>query len=346
MLILTGAMAVAPLILRAQGKPTMTIEHDCAKFAISDDSKIVCAVPHVKRMKKIIIQRDDVWVASDKGHEKEIVEGEKFVPVPPPASYEVDTLAWSPDGRRIAMSMTTQHPSSEDEPAAGAKAIALLDDDGHEIKVEGSKTRFIEGAVRATWLADGKSVVYLTGAGPYKISRVRPGDGDTAILFGGATFDAVAWDAKNNQAFALGSNLSLSGRLELVQLDLVHETVREVTRLDMYQGQLSISPSGHKVAFFYDGDTIEVRDLANPTKPTRVRVGFGQFQWSRDEQRVLLKRGPEDKSGDLVWVGLYKESFVPALYGLEYHAFQIAPNGEFIAVTEPGKEVLKVFPLE
>jgi hypothetical protein len=44
-------------------------------------------------------------------------------------------------------------------------------------------------------------------------------------------------------------------------------------------------------------------------------------------------------------VGLYKESFVPALFGLDYHAFAIAPNAESIAVTEPGRAILRVFPL-
>jgi hypothetical protein len=109
---------------------------------------------------------------------------------------------------------------------------------------------------------------------------------------------------------------------------------------------LSLSPSGKKIAFFADGDAIEVRDLANQSKPVRVRAGMGVFGWSRDERRVLLKRGPPEKSGELVWVGLYDATFVPALHGLEYHAFAISPDGASIAVTQPGKEVLRVYPLE
>jgi hypothetical protein len=339
-------MLVLSMVLFAQEKPVLTMEHDCQTFAIANNNKIVCSVPRLKRIKKIIITRDDVWLATPNGHEKQIVEGEKFMPVPPPSSYTVDLLAWSPDGGRLAMNMTTQRPSSEDEPAGGAKVIALLDDDGHEIKVEGSKTRFIENATNGTWLADDATVVYLTGIGPYQIVRVRPSDGRTTPLFAGHTFDAVAWDAKNNRAFALGQNLSVLGRLALVELDLLRETVREVARVDMYQGELSVSPSGKKIAFFEDGDTLEVRDLANPSKPIRVRAGYGRYQWSRDEKRVLLKRGPVDKSNDLVWVGLYDESFVPALHDLEFHAFAIAPDGGSLAVTQPGKGVLKVYPLQ
>ena len=96
----------------------MEIDRDCQIFAISSNNKIVCAVPHLKRVKKVIIQRADIYVASPNGKEKQIVEGEKFMPVPPPQSYIVNSLSWSPDGSRIVMNMTTQKPASDDEPAS------------------------------------------------------------------------------------------------------------------------------------------------------------------------------------------------------------------------------------
>ena len=337
-------LALAHAAAAQQDRPITEIARDCDKFAISVDNKIVCAVPHVKRVKKAIIQRADVWVASEH-KDKLIVDSEKFMPVTTPESYIVDSLAWSPDASRITMNMTTQKPSSDEESASGGKAVALLDDEGHEIKVEGSKTRFIEDATNATWLTDNATVVYLIGAGPYKIGRVMVPSGQSSTLFEGHTFDAIVWDAKRNQAYALSQNLSVSGRLALFQLDLMHEGIREITRVETYQGPLNLSPSGKRVAFFVDGDAVEVLDLANPSKPLRVRVGMGMFAWSRDENRILLKRGPPEKSGELIWVGLTDGTFVPALHGLEYHAFAISPNGESIAVTEPGKEVLRVYPL-
>lgn len=339
-------LLILPLLVRAQEKPTMEIARDCQAFAISNSNKIACAVPQVKRVKKVIIQRADVWVASPNGKEKLIVEAEKFMPTPPPQSYTVDSLAWSPDGSRIAMNMTTQKPASDEESSSGGKAIALLDEDGHEIKVEGSKTRFIEEASNGTWLADNATVVYLIGAGPYKIGRVSTVSGQSSVLFEGHTFDAVVWGAMRNQALALSQNLSVTGREAIFQLDLLHESIKEVTRVDTYQTGLNLSPSGSKVAFFADGDAIEVRDLGNASKAIRVRVGMGVFGWSRDERRILLKRGPADKSGELVWVGLYDGTFIPALHGLEYHAFAISPDGGSIAVTEPGKGVLRVYPLQ
>lgn len=344
-------MAVAALaMLAAQGsfaqeKPILEIDRDCATFAVSSNNKIVCAVPHVKRVKKTVIQRSDIVVAAPNGKERMIVEAEKFMPGPPPESYIVDSLAWSPDGSRMAMSMTIQKPAGEDEPASTTKAIALLDDEGHEIKVEESKTRFIEEGVRATWLADNSTVVYLMGAGPYKIGKVSTITGQTSTLFEGHTFDALVWDAAKNRAFALSQNLNVQNRQAIFELDLTHEGVREISRVDMYAGGLSVSPSGKKIAFFADGDAIQVRDLTGSEKPISVRAGMGVFGWSRDERRVLLKRGPPEKSGELIWVGLYDGSFVPALHGLEYHAFAVAPDGGSVAVTEPGREVLRVFPL-
>jgi hypothetical protein len=87
-------------------------------------------------------------------------------------------------------------------------------------------------------------------------------------------------------------------------------------------------------------------DLANSKKPLRVHAGYGRFGWSKDERRVLLKRGPDEKSNNLVWVGLADGSFTPILHDLLYHDFAITPDGNSILVAEPGKQSLKMYPLE
>jgi hypothetical protein len=367
----SSLLAVAAVLLLyvpglgAQGNPTLVIDQDCQAFDIAPDNSIVYAVPEIKRIKKLIIERDDIWIANSRGQTKRIVEAKKFMPIPPPAGYVVNSLAWSPDGQRIAVNMTLQQPppgyeseageskhketedgreeSAPPARAGGEKAIALLDADGHEIRVAGSETRFIENAADATWLADG-SVVYLTRA-PMRIVRVQPSDGKTRTLFEGHEFHAVVWDAPQNRAFAIGENLTVRGGLALVELDLPRQTVTQIAQIESYRGALSLSPSGKKIAFFEDGDTIKVIDIANPSKPLRVRAGFGTFQWSGDERRILLKRGPERRSNILVWVGLHDGGFVPALHDLRFHAFEIAPDGKSLAITEPGKRVLKVYPL-
>jgi hypothetical protein len=364
-LVAFGAMlCFEPLLLRAQDNPKLVIEEDCQAFDISSENAIVYAVPRLKRVRQVIIERDDISIATGPGKSKRIVEGEKFMPFPPPAGYVVESLAWSPDGRRIAVNMALEKTppgfndkeakkrgdlgEDDDKPLSGVtggRAIALLDDDGHEIKVANSKSRFIEDAIHGTWLPDDATVVYQTGGGPYAIARVRPADGKTDTLFEGHTFNAIIWDAKRNRAFAIGENLGLRRGLTLVRLDLLQEVVTEIAHIENYQGALSLSPSGTKVAFFEDGDYINVIDTAHPSKSVRVRAGYGRFEWSRDERRVLLKRGPFERSNLLVWVGLYDASFSSILHGLEFHDFQIAPDESSIAVTDPGKRVLRLYPL-
>lgn len=365
-----AALAAAILFpcgsLFAQDKPSAIIPVDASALAVSHNNRIVYSVPHLKRVKKVLIERDDITVADFGGHERKIVEPDRFMPAPPPVSYIVNGLTWSPDGRRIAATMTTiPAPGTEKEsddkddnrddnddvarklslPPNGTKVVALLDDDGHEIRVSGSKDRFIEQASNGAWLADDQTAVYLLGAGPYKIARVNPSQGQTKTLFEGHSFDAVVWDTPRNQAFAVGSSLSLSGKTALVQLDLMNEGVREVARLPNFQGQLTVSPSGKKLGYFVDGDTIEVRDVNNPAISVRVRTGPGKFAFSGDDSRILLKRGPADKSGDLVWVGLGDDSWNPILHDLLFHNFEMSPDGGTIVVMDPGKQVLKIYPL-
>ena len=361
--VLVIVLGLRPLVLRAQDNPKLVIDEDCQAFDISGDNAIVFAVPRLKRVRQLIVERDDISIATGPGKSRRIVEGEKFMPFPPPAGYTVESLVWSPDGRRIAVNMNLQKapPGFDDKDAKkrgdlgdddkplssvnGGRAIALLDDDGHEIRVANSKTRFIEDAIHGTWLRDSATVVYQTGGGPYGIARVRPEDGKVVSLFEGHTFNALVWDAQRNQAFAIGENLGLRRGLTLVRLDLLEERVTEIAHIENYQGALTLSPSGTKVAFFEDGDYIDVIDIDHPSKNVRVRAGYGRFEWSRDERRVLLKRGPFDRSNILLWVGLYDESFSSILHGLEFHDFQIAPGENSIAVTDPGKRVLKLYAL-
>ena len=353
--------------LPAQDSPKLVINDDCQVFDIASNNSIVYAVPHLKRIRRLVLERDDISVATPTGRIRQIVDADRFLPPTPPAGYVVNSLSWSPDGRRIAASMTLQQAppgftmdkkeakkqgnmdDNEENtpilPKGGGKAIALLEEDGREIKVADSKTQFIEGGVDATWLADGKTAVYLTGGPPWAISRVQPEDGKTSVLFEGYKFDAVVWDAKRNQAFAIG-DLSLRGQQTLVKLDLLHEFVTEIARVKNYQGSLTVSPSGSKVGFFVDGDTVEVIDVLHPDQPLRMRVGYGRFGWGREERHILLKRGPEERSNILLWVGLYDGTFKSVLHGLVYHDFEIAPDGRTLAITEPGKRVLKVYPLE
>jgi hypothetical protein len=365
--VVAALFLVCPATLSAQDMPKMVIDDDVQAFDIAPDNSIVYAVTHIKGVKRLVIERDDVFIASGPGKIRKLLEANQFMPMPPPEGFRVDSLSWSPDGQKIALNMTLQLPprgwddknrkkkgdlgddENDNEPplagVGGGRVLLLLDADGHEIKVANSKTRFIEGAVDGTWLADGKSVAYLTGGPPYSIMRVNPTDGKTAELFAGHTFQTVVWDAKHNRAFAISNSLSLTGKLSIVQLDLLQERISVVSDIQTYQGGLSLSPSGNKIGYFEDGDNIDVVDTRHRGDVIRVRAGFGRFGWSRDERRILLKRGPDDRSNILLWVGLYDGTFSSILHDLQFHDFEIAPDAETIAVTIPGKRVLKVYDL-
>jgi len=115
------------------------------------------------------------------------------------------------------------------------------------------------------------------------------------------------------------------------------------------------------VAYFIDKEVLEVRDLQNPTRLARVRIGLGAVQWAEDETYLLVKRSPERKSGDLVWiplpplanVGNLHSDQIPVaqpdpiaiLHGLTFRDFAISPNGGTLAVVPPGKRNLLLFPL-
>lgn len=370
-----AALLLAPAI-RSQELPKLVIDQDCSSFAISAQNDIVYSVPHLKFIKKYILERDDIYISSANGKANRIVDAEKFISTPPMEGFTVHSLSWSPDGKRIAVNMALRSPPAwlkeqieekknkqkvkkrrddsddEDDDSAdyappvqtpGRNVVALFDSDGRQIQVPGAASPFIGDASNAVWLAGDQTVAYMSAD---QIMSMRPADGTATKLFEGHSFQAVAWDSARNRAFAVGDDLTVKGGLALVELDLVQQRVTPIASLAGYRSSLSVSPSGTKVGFFADGDTIEVIDVRNPSKPVRVHAGLGWFQWDRNEDRVLLKRGPEDQSNDLVWVSLRDGSFVPALHDLEFRAYQIAPDGYSLAVTEPGKRILKIFPLE
>jgi hypothetical protein len=188
--------------------------------------------------------------------------------------------------------------------------------------------------------------VYVTKTGGdfNELNTLIPSQGKSKPLFQGHTFAALAWDTKNNQAFAIEESTRVLTSPMLVRLDLVGESRNAIGPVDQYVGDFAISPSGKKAGYFRDGDTLEVRDLLNPSaKAVQVKVAIGTFQWDHDDRRILLKRGDPLKSGTLTWVGVYDGQFEPLLHDLEFHDFALAPSGESVAVTEPGKRSILVY---
>ena len=360
--LLLGTVALAIAIpLFAQEMPKLVIDETCQAFAIAPNSTTIAyAVPRIKHVKRLYIERDDIFI-SEGGKSRRIVDAEKFMPFPPPVGYVINSMRWSPNGKRLALDMTLQQPPEGYEIATGknkgkeqdtedrspvstvggGRVVGLLDDDGSELKVAGSKTRFIEEAKNAAWLGDNQTVVYQ-GGGSNQIARVKLSDGKIEMLFDGRAFDAIAWDTARDRAFAIGRGIR--GQTTVMQLDLLHERIAELAHIENYQGQLTLSASGKKLGFFEDGDTVDTMDVANPSRIVRTRVGYGHFEFSGDENRILLKRGPDEKSNSLLWVNLDDGSFTSTLHDLTFRDFALAPDGESLIVTQPGTRVLKVFP--
>lgn len=326
------------------------IDEDCSAFAFAPDGRVAYAVRRILRTKRYDLQRDDVWVAAPDGKRKRIVDGEKLVKSPTPFSYAIQALAWSPDSRLLTVEMATSQVVDEKGSTRDMDIVDLMDDQGKEINIADLKNSAIPNAFQATWLADGQTVVFLTEAVKpkllFQINMVRPAGSRGGPILSGHVFNAVVWDAAHNSAIAVEKDASLSGPPRLVKLDLIRQTRTELAELPAYSGELAVSPSGAKVAYYRDGGTLEIRAVADPSRAIQVPVTYGSIAWSPDEQRILLKRGPAKKSGDLEWISIPSGALTPVLHGLLFRDFEVSPDGHWLGVTEPGKHILQVYPLQ
>jgi hypothetical protein len=341
----------------AQEKALATIEEDVQAFAIAPDNSIAFATQRIKRIKKAYVEHDDFWMGDTEGHHKKIIDGDKFNPTDAQLSYQVESLTWSPDSKRLIVKMDTSEIAQPQgtvvmqmdtqQTVRPNTVLYLMDREGREIPIKGAKDRTIEGAYNGAWSGDSTTLLYMTKpSGTFgEITTMRPEEGTTKKLFEGITFRALVWDTPRNHAFAIMESLKTLGVPKMVQLDLKDQTIRELFNVDAFQGYLSVSPSGNKLGYFRDGDTLEVHDLTNKQKPATIRVAIGEFDWAKDEQSVLLKRGDPQQSGDLLWVGVYSGRFDPFFHSLVFHAFQVAPDGATVAVTQPGRRALVIYPL-
>lgn len=333
---------------RPQLKPLASIQLDCRAFAVSSDGLTACAVFHQLGFKKTTIERDNVWTVTQDGKKrKEIVDGVKLVQTDIPFSFAIRGIAFSPAGDRLTLQMNIAEYVSGSR--TDTKLVELIGIDGKEIPVAGTKTSVVENAVQATWLADDQTVVYLLPSEEsddiYQIGLTRPQQGKGHTIFNGHLFSAVAWDAAHNSAVAIERSASFDVPMKLVKLDLIHLTDTPLANLASYQGPLALSPQGDKVAYFTDGDTLEIRDLSNPKNPITVQCAYGAVAWGAHDDRVLLKRGSDKESNDIVWLSIPDGNLTPILHDLIFHAFSLSPDGYLIAVAGPGTNHVEVYPL-
>ncbi|HKS81434.1 MAG TPA: hypothetical protein VJR23_07990, partial [Candidatus Acidoferrales bacterium] len=266
-----------------------------------------------------------------------------------PFSFAMRKLAFSPDGKLLTVQMTTAQVSTNGS-TQEQKMVDLIDTDGKEIPVFGTKTSVILDATDATWLADDQTVAYLLPAENsellFRIGLTRPKEGKGGAIFEGHLFTAVAWDAAHSSAVAVERTENFDEPIKLVRLDLIHQTDTVLTTLPAYLGRLTLSPAGDRVAYYIDGNTIEVRALDDPQKAVSVNCAYGRLAWGNYEDRILLKRGPENRNGDLVWLSIPAGNVTPILHDLIYKDFAISTQAHAIVVTQPGDNHLSVFTLQ
>ncbi len=371
------SFAAFPAVSTDAQKPKYVIDEDCSTFAFSQDNHVAYAVRRIYNWKKFTVEGDDLWISTENGKTKRIIEGVKLVKTTTFHSYSIHGITWSPDSRKMTIEKTTEQINSAKKgDITSGETIELMDSDGREIPIKGQepapsqaqkqgqdKSKDEEegedeieklklspflGASQAVWLADGNTVAFLYEAVKpkmlFEIRTIQPATGKVKTLFPGHLFAGVVWDAAHSTAFAVQRDKGMDGPADLLWLDLTREIGNKIAPMEGFQGQLTISPSGRRVGYFRDGDYLEIRDITPNSKPLSLRVGYGRFEWTPDERYVLLKRGPETRSGNLVWISVPNGDFIPAMHDLVFRDFHFSPDGHWIGLMEVGKRILKVYP--
>ena len=255
------------------------------------------------KTKKYDLQHDDIWIQEANGKRRRLLQGDKFNRGDTLFSYAVDAFRWSPNGRMFLAQLFTTSVVDEGGRTEDSSMTLAFEDGGKEIHFGNKGENLIKDCFNATWLLDNATIIYFEEAiKPHMLFSFRYTNistGPAGLAFEGRTFIDSDRIPRTNAAIAVEQDRTQSGPPRLQRLELLAQDDKEVATLDSYAGGLSVSPSGKKVAYFIDKEVLEVRDLAAPDHFVRLRVGLGVFHWSADENRIMLKRAVERKSGDL-----------------------------------------------
>jgi hypothetical protein len=355
-------MTAAPIRAQQSPTPRLTIDDDCTALAYAPDGRLAYATRHVFNLQKFQVQRDDIWILEKDGRRRKILNGEKMVRGAEAFSYTITRLRWSPDATRVVAELVTTQVNAKGEEVTG-NLLLFVNQEGKDVKIADGDNA-VPGAIDGTWLAGNGKLAYLTETVKpnlmFSITIIESPGGHVLPLFDRHSFAALAWNARLGTAVAIEKNLSDASATRLVELNLMSEDYRRLATLGSYIGGLSFSPSGTKVAFFTDINTLEIRDMTDPTLVARVHVDYGAINWASDEKSVLVKRGLERQEGDLVWIQLptlaadsesgaaapvTPPAPTPILNGQKFRDFALAPDGHSVAVILLGKHNLQIFDL-
>ena len=349
---------------RAQNleKPLQSIDEEVTAFSFAPDGRLAFSTYHHIKTKLYDLEHDDIWVQDPGGKRRRLLEGQKYTRGNKLFSYLVDSLRWSPNSHYLLVQFLVTTIEDDSEKGTDSYETLLFDDSGRELRIN-KGDNFISGAANAAFLPDNNTIGYLSEAVRtlplFSLKTTRLSTGSFPSPYEGRTFREVAWLQGMNFAVAVEQDHSLSGPPRLQYLDVLSDADKELATLEGFEGGLSVSPSRSKVAYFIDREVLEIRSLSNPNLIARMRIGLGIYRWTADESRIFLKRAPEKKSGDLVWVPVPSPAPVPrdkeipvsqpvpapVFHGISIREFSLSPDGRFLAVVVPGKRNLLVFPL-
>jgi hypothetical protein len=343
-------------------KPLQTIDEDISAFAFGPEGRIVYSVRRNVKTKLYDLEHDDIWLLETNGKKRRLLQGDKFKYGSTPFSYAVDSFRWSPNGRIILARLFVTSVVDESGKTQDSFMTVVLDENGKEVRINGGEN-VIRDSANAFWLKDNATIVHMTEAvkprALYSFQYTNVSTGPAGSAFEGRTFLDADAIAGSNVAIAVEQDRAQTGPPRLMRLDLLSQDDKELATLQDFAGGLSISPSGKKVAYYVDKEVLEIRDVSSPHRVARVRAGLGVFHWAPDEQRVLLKRAVEKKTGELVWIDIPELSEIadeketpvaqsagrPILREIGFRDFAISGDGKLLGVIAAGKHSLSVFPM-
>jgi hypothetical protein len=360
--LIAGCCSLPPARAQNLDKPLQTIDEEVTAFAYAPDGRLVYSAYRKVKTKAYDLEHDDIWLQDPGGKRHRIFEGPKYTRGTQQFSYIVNSFRWSPNGRMIAAELlTTTVIDADSGKAEDSFQTLLFEDSGREIHINKGDNVILDAA-SPFFLPDNATVGFLSEAVKprqlFSLKSTRVDIGPLKTPHEGRTFRDISSIPGTISILAIEQDRAMNGPNRLQRLDLFTDNDKELATLDGYEGGLSVSPSGKKVAYYVDKEVLEIRDLTALNRVARVRIGLGVYHWSPDESHIVLKRAIEKKSGDLVWIDLpplaaapahdipvTEPTPIPVLRGYIFRDFAISPDGRALAGVITGHRNLYVFPL-
>jgi Tol biopolymer transport system component len=182
-----------------------------------------------------------------------------------PQNLQVDSAAWSPDARKLAV--------------ASRGRLSVLDEHGMLIR------RLPGEGTQPAWSPDGRTIAFVTDAG---LEAIRP-DGSGQHMLARGFAEAPAW-SPNGRTIAVerGSRIA-----EIWLLDADGRHARPLIRLPGEEADPAWSPDGRRLAFRWftaAGSALYVvgADGRGLRRVTSRPIGTGPFAWSPDGRWIAV----------------------------------------------------------